>query len=154
MNINLTRRPNERRVRKVFRQIVQKYGLTGPLTHIDFYKICFAEGIHVLKGRKYAYYARKMPDILGATITVKGTKLIYLRCLFQQPRVWDELTAWHELGHALLGHGGGSKLLLSSLEAYRSSASETEAELFADLCTDAFEVSAPSAIDVSTCLAA
>lgn len=156
MNINLARRPNKIRVRKAFEQLVQKYKLTGPLTAKDFYKICFSEGWHVLRGSRYAEYS-KLPiaqGVQGATLKIHGKRMIWLRSLFEEKKTELDLrTCAHEIGHALL-HSSNEAFLarMTSYEAYRSHPHEVEAEMFADLLMDPFEIAAAGAIDGATCL--
>lgn len=146
------------RVERAIRQLRRKYNIDNRLfTKADFYRICEGEDIYLLTPETYAYREGKvkiLPDfkaLSGLYFTFPGlnASCIYLRCFWLKR--FDIFTAYHELGHHLIP----SRPLKSDIrfalresgdvvsirpkgdhhEAYKNSAGEIAADLFAELCT-------------------
>ncbi len=107
----------------------EKYQIRGTFKKADFYRICKAENIRLIKSD--AFYTR-IKGIRGFILTVKGRRYIYLRSLHHSR--FDIFMAMHELGHYFLRHSGINYKMMKD-GSFAVDIQEFEANLFAELTT-------------------
>ena len=118
------------KVKRAVAAVRRRYDIRGAFTKADFYRICEAENIRLIKSD---IFYRRIKQIKGFILTVSGRKMIYLRS-FHQSR-FDIKTACHELGHYFLRHGGINFKQMREDDVFADEQIEKEADWFAELAT-------------------